>query len=164
MIHGRVICNTGPLIALAIIDHLTILKELFEEILVPEAVHEEILRGGPFLAGVSRYQKANWITVQPLRKPLDPLLSSVLDTGEASVIQLAMETATPLVLIDELKARKLARTVFHLLVVGSVRLLVEAKRLGALPNVRDAIQGMRDGGYWIHDDIAQFALGEAGEL
>jgi uncharacterized protein len=119
MIHERVICNTGPLIALAIIDRLVILKDLFREVVVPEAVHEEILRGGPVLAGISHYRKADWIAVRALDKTLDPLLRSVLDVGEASVIQLAMETETALVLIDELKARKLARTVFHLQVVGS---------------------------------------------
>jgi uncharacterized protein len=164
MMQGRIVCNTGPLIALAIIDQLGILKALFREILVPEAVHQEILQGGPVLAGMSRYREAHWIKVQVLNRPLDILLSSVLDAGEASVIQLAQETDTELVLIDELKARKLVRTVFHLQVVGSVRLLVEAKRLGSIRNVGDAIQGMRDGGYWIHDDIVQFALREAGEL
>lgn len=53
MIHERVICNTGPLIALAIIDRLEVLKHLFREVMAPEAVHEEILRGGPVLAGIS---------------------------------------------------------------------------------------------------------------
>ena len=160
----RIICDTGPIIALSIIDHLWILKALFQEVLLPEPVHQEIVRGGPVLAGMSNYREASWLTVQSLAKPLDPLLRSVLDTGEASVIQLAVETESAIVLIDELKARKVARTIFRLQVIGTARLLVEAKKLNSTVSVRGALQGMRDGGYWIHDDIAQFALREAGEL
>ena len=116
------------------------------------------------MAGMSNYREASWLTVQSLAKPLDPLLRSVLDTGEASVIQLAVETESAIVLIDELKARKVARTIFRLQVIGTARLLVEAKKLDATVSVRGALQRMHDGGYWIHDDITQFALREAGEL
>jgi predicted nucleic acid-binding protein len=101
--------------------------------------------------------------VKTLKKAPDPLLDSILDTGEASVIQLARERKAKLVLIDERKARKVARTVYGLKVIGTVRVLVEAKRAGFLQSVNESIQEMREGGYWIHDDIVQFALHEAGE-
>ena len=45
--NAKLISNTGLLIALAIIDHLDILQYLFETVAVPEAVHQEILEGGP---------------------------------------------------------------------------------------------------------------------
>jgi len=67
------------------------------------------------------------------------------------------------VLIDERKARKVARTVYGLQVIGTARLLVEAKREGIIDNVNKAVQEMRQGGYWIHDDIVEFVLREAGE-
>ena len=46
---------------------------------------------------------------------------------------------------------------------GSARLLVEAKQRGLIKNVKDAIIGMRNGGYRIHNDIVDFALRKAGE-
>ncbi len=44
--NGKLICNTGPLVALSIIDQIHILRRLFEFVAVPEAVHREILEGG----------------------------------------------------------------------------------------------------------------------
>jgi len=79
-----IISNTGPLIALATVDRLDILNDLFEKIIVPEAVHFELLEGGTTQAGIGAYQQATWIKIQPLTVSLDPLLSKVLDTGEAS--------------------------------------------------------------------------------
>ena len=95
--------------------------------------------------------------------PVEPLLQTVLDKGEASVIQLARECYADLVLIDERKARKVAREIYGMRVVGSARLLVEAKQRGLIKNVKDAITGMRNGGYRIHNDIVDFALRKAGE-
>jgi len=69
-----------------------------------------------------------------------------------------------LVLVDERKARKIARTVYGLHVIGSARVLVEAtRRHGLLDNVGVALQAMRDGGYWIGDSIVDAALKQAGE-
>jgi len=94
---------------------------------------------------------------------LDPLLSTVLDKGEAAVITLAQASSADIVLIDESKARKIARTIYGLRVIGSARVLVEAKRHGMLDNVAAALQAMREYGYWIDDAIARYALREAGE-
>ena len=81
--------------------------------------------------------------------PLDPLLSTVLDKGEAAVITLARSLSADVVLIDESKARKIARTIYGLRVIGSARVLVEAKRHCMLDNVAAALQAMREYGYWI---------------
>ena len=101
--------------------------------------------------------------VRKLTAPLDPLLDSVLDSGEASVIQLAKENNVDLVLIDERKGRKIAREVYDLRVIGSARILVEAKHKGYLDNVEKAIAAMRQQGYWLHDSIVDIILKEAGE-
>ncbi len=160
---STIVSNTGPLVALAVIDRLDLLSHLFDRVIVPEAVHFELLEGGSKQAGVTVYQRAKWIEVKPLTTPLDPLLDSVLDTGEASVLQLAKESGIGLVLIDERKGRKIAREVYDLRVIGSARILVEAKRHGHLDNVENAISAMRKQGYWLHDRIVDVILREAGE-
>jgi len=58
---------------------------------------------------LSAYGEKSWIKVQALKKAADPLLDSILDAGEASVIQLAREAEVKLVLLDERKTRKVAR-------------------------------------------------------
>jgi hypothetical protein len=159
----RLVSNTGPLVALALVERLDVLESLFETTTIPEAVHEEILQGGAIDAGVNAYRRAAWIRVEPLQASLDPLLTLVLDRGEASVIQLAREQAADCVLIDERKARKIARTAYGLKVIGSAGVLVEAKKQGILTSVGEALTQMREKGYWIHDRIVTAALEQAGE-
>ena len=161
--NGKVICNTVPIVALSMIGRIDILRDLFELVTVPEAVHMEILEGGTTNAGLAGYRKVNWIKVGTLSKPVDPLLRTSLDFGEAAVIELARELSVNLVLVDERKARKIARTIYGLHVIGSARVLVEAKRHGLLDNVGAALQAMRNGGYWIGDSIVDAALKQAGE-
>jgi len=159
----QTICNTGPIIALSMIDRIDILPHLFELVAVPEEVHKEILEGGTTHAGLANYRKANWIKVITLSNPVDPLLRTSLDAGEAAVIGLARELGVDLVLVDERKARKIARTIYGIHVIGSARVLVEAKRHGLLDNVGVALRAMRDSGYWIGDSIVDLALRQAGE-
>ena len=161
--NGKVICNTGHIVALSMIGRIDILRDLFELVTVPEAVHMEILEGGTTNAGLAGYRKVNWVKVGTLSKPVDPLLRTSLDFGEAAVIELARELSVNLVLVDERKARKIARTIYGLHVIGSARVLVEAKRHGLLDNVGAALQAMRNGGYWIGDSIVDAALKQAGE-
>jgi uncharacterized protein len=160
---GRVVSNAGPIIAFSLIDNLEILERLFNEVIVPEAVHREIMQGGKEFGGLACYSRATWIKVETPDGPSDPLLQTLLDHGEASVIHLVRERGANFVLIDERKARKIARGIYGMHVVGSARVLVEAKRSGLISSVHDALGRMRDGGYWIHDNIVQAVLKQAGE-
>ncbi|MCI5157918.1 MAG: DUF3368 domain-containing protein [Candidatus Electrothrix sp. AUS1_2] len=162
--HERHACfQCRPTIALSVIDRLDLLNLLFDEVTVPEAVHFELMEGGVKQAGITAYQQAHWINTGKLQAPLDPLLDSVLDIGEASVIQLARENNIHCVLIDERKGRQIAREIYNLRVIGSARILVEAKRLGHLDNVENCINAMRRHGYWLHEKIVSVILKEAGE-
>lgn len=161
---GRLVSNTGPVIALALIDRIDILQKLFQQVSIPDAVHKELLEGGSSGHGLPSYNKATWIQVLPLSSDLDPLLQTVLDYGEASVIQLAREMKADYVLIDERKGRKIAREIFSLKVIGTARILVEAKRKGIIDSVGDALNRMRDSGYRLHDNIIRYALKESKEL
>ena len=95
--------------------------------------------------------------------PPEPLLASLLDAGEASVIALACQSGGPLVLLDEAKGRRIARDVYGLRVVGTGRVLVEAKRAGLVTEVKPLIAAMRANGYWLSDRIVTEILRQAGE-
>lgn len=155
--------DTGPMIALAMIDRLEVLRSIFTEILVPEAVHNEILEGGRFCVGIKAYQRASWIERRSPDSPVDALLSSALGLGEAAVTQLERETGADYTLIDERKARKIARGVYELNVVGTAGMMVEAKKLGLVDNVGEELNRMKDSGYWIHDSIVSAAMQAAAE-
>ena len=160
---SQIICNSGPLIALGILGRLDLLKTLFDVVLVPEAVQKEIEQGGIKLAGLEDFRRADWIRIVPLQKPSDALLESLLDVGEAAVISLAREQQSVVVLIDERKARKVARDVYGLQPIGRARILVEAKKRKLLPDIAPLFQKLRQEGYWIHAAIVETALREAGE-
>lgn len=160
---NRIVCNSGPLIALGLLDRLDVLKELFPEVLIPEAVQREIEEGGLKRLGLASFRRAVWLRVVPLTGERDVLLESLLDAGEAAVISLAREQGVGTVLIDERKARKVARGIHGLQVIGTARILVEAKRRGLLAEVASSFVRLRQEGYWIHDTIVQATLREAGE-
>jgi predicted nucleic acid-binding protein len=145
------------------VDRLGLLNSLFSRVVVSGQVHQEILRGGSAAIGVSTYAQISWIEHRNLSEPIDDLLTSVLDKGEASVIQLAKELGAGLVLIDERKGRKIARAVYELAVIGTAGILVLAKRRGLITGVGGTLREMRDCGYWIHDDIVVAAKRAAGE-
>ena len=99
----------------------------------------------------------------PLPLHTDPLLITTLDAGEAAVIALSRELNANLVLIDERKARKVARNIYGLRVIGTAGILVKAKKMGLLDNIASLLQIMRDSGYRIGDSIVDAALKQAGE-
>ena len=65
------------------------------------------------------------------------------------MIGLARELSVNLVIIDERKARKIARTIYGLHVIGSARVLVEAKKRGLIDNVNTAVTSYA--GWWLLD-------------
>lgn len=159
-----IVSNTGPLIALERVGRLDLLGALFDAIFIPESVEQE------FLAGESDAQRfldairSGLIHVAPLATRLDPLLRGMLDEGEASVIQLAQERGIARVLIDERKGRKVARDIYGLLAVGTIRVLLDAKQAGLLDSIRGPLLEMRQQGYHIHENIVRAALLQAGEI
>jgi len=158
-----IISNTGPIIALASINKLDILKSFYKTVIIPGPVHIEIMAGGKSFAGLDEYKKATWLDVRELEHKPEPLLAKLLDEGEASVIHLACELGLEKILMDERKGRRIARDVYGLIVTGTIRLLINAKKAGLISNMTDVLQEIKSSGYWIHDKIVQAAVKEVGE-
>jgi len=154
-------CNAGPFIALAGIAQLGLLRDLIGEVLVADDVKSEVEAGGKSGAGL--FQSAPWLRVTNLSRKIDPLLTSLLDIGEAATISLALQEPAALVLMDEVKGRRVARNVYGLAVIGTGRVLVEARRAALISEVRPLIEQMRAGGYWLADTIVAEILRQAGE-
>jgi predicted nucleic acid-binding protein len=161
---SSIVCNTGPIIALTGIRKLDIMKSLYDKVYLPEAVNQEIIKGGKFLTGLDEYMKIDWLHIVALKETADPLLTNVLDNGESAVIQVAREKGIASILMDERKGRRIAREIYGLKVMGTARLLIDAKRANILTNVEELFLQMRNNGYWIHDDIIEAALKEVNEV
>jgi predicted nucleic acid-binding protein len=144
----RIVINTGPLIALSGVERLDILDALYDDVMVPQQVHDEVLQGSAMGRDMSAYENANFLHITTLAMPPDPILGDMLDQGAAAVIQLARQEHIARILIDERKGRKIARQAYGLSVLGTMRLLINAKRANLLHNVGGLIQRMREQGYW----------------
>lgn len=160
---SSIICNTGPLIALERAGLLHLFGPLFGYVLIPTAVEREFLAGHPTGTSFFEATASGLIRVSTSAMPLDPLLKSSLDEGEAAVIQLAQALSIDQVLIDERKGRKVARDIYGLRTLGTVRVLLEAKQTGLIDSILPPLESMREHGYRIHEDIVQAALRQAGE-
>jgi uncharacterized protein len=155
---GIAICNTGPLIALAKIQRVSVLTKLFAEILIPQAIADELKAGGPSAIGAQLSEQFRVVECRP-----DPLLESALDFGEACVIQLAIQNPGAEVVLDEKKARRLATSVYGLDVLGTGGLLLRAKRRGLVPKIRPLLTEIRTKGYFLSDRLFDGLVRAAGE-
>jgi predicted nucleic acid-binding protein len=161
--HRRVVvANTKPIIALALIGQLGLLGQLYEEVLIPPAVEDEILRGGASGVGVTEFREAHFIRTRPLTDPSRADLLSDLDRGEAEVIGLSQEAKAGLVIIDERLARQHAKRL-GLKLTGTLGVLLEAKRKGYVTALKPLIEQLVLRGIRLSDGIIAKVLRLAGE-
>jgi predicted nucleic acid-binding protein len=148
-----IICDTGPLVALSSLGLLEIVSRLYTPLVTRAVLDEWMARDG-------RPDLSSAFEIIDVATP-DPLLAVQLDPGEASVIQGAMERTCKRVLLDERKARKVARRVFGLETIGTAGVLVQARRQGLTPELGPLFAQLRQQKYWIDDKIVSWALQEA---
>jgi uncharacterized protein len=158
-----IVCNAGPLIALAGVSSVALLHHLFGEVHVAEEVKDEVEAGGRSGIGKDLFHEHSWLLVTRLAAPVNPTLASLLDPGEAATITLAHDLNASLVLLDEAKGRKIAGDVYHLPVIGTGRILVEAKKRALIPTVTPLLDQMRTNGYWINTTVYSQILRMADE-
>lgn len=160
--HKSVVINTSPWIALSMCKQTSLLNKLYDKVFIPETVKEEILVGGSTGVGVKELHLSSWIKIERVKDAKKVKLLYELEQGEAEVIVLAMERGIKQVLIDE-KIARLQAKVFNLNVVGTLGLLLKAKKKGLVENIKPLIDSIVEGGYWIKEDLVEAILKEAGE-
>ncbi len=157
-----IVCNAGPLIGLARVNLEWLPFRMFPEVIVQEAVREELLvKDSPDrdrLAIALEQARIHPRQVQP-----DRLLVTELDAGEAAVILAALQIGVSAVLLDEKKARRIAARVYGLQVKGTAGLLVEAKNRGLIVAVKPCLEAMIQGGYFLGPNLVAACLAAAGE-
>jgi predicted nucleic acid-binding protein len=157
-----VVCNATPLIALSLIEQLHILQALYQTILIPPAVHEEVATGGASGIGVAELEASEWIRVVQLRDPARAELLSDLDRGEAEVLALALELTAESAIIDEKLARRHAKRL-GIPLTGTLGVLLRAKRQGLIGPIRPFVERLRQGGIRLSEAVIEEALRLADE-
>lgn len=136
--------NSSVLISLSAIQQLDLLHKRFPEILIPQAVWQEVVVKGKGQPGAQEAQSSDWIKVGKVKdQTIVQLLQADLDQGESEVIALAREVGADLVLLDEKDARLAAERV-GLKVLGTIGILIRAKKDEYILSLREQLDALRD--------------------
>ncbi len=145
-----VVTDSTCLIALERLGQLDLLPSLFEPIYAPREVAREF--GLPLF----------WLKVVDLTDPVRVVfLSASVDAGEAEAIVLAQELGLKVVL-DDLRARRLAHR-FEVKVIGTLGILVRAKRQGLLERLEPLLDQLEGIGFHMTRELKEEALRQASE-
>ncbi len=146
----KVVSNSSPLIFLSAVGMLDLLETEFGEILVPEAVYDEVTSNE--LKGSNEVKHADWIKVLPIKNIEALSFLPILDRGEEGAIVLAIELDADLVLLDDLAGRR-AAMMQGLNVMGTLGFLKVMHRKGRIKNFRDVLEGLQKNGFWMNADM-----------
>ena len=129
--HSIVISDTSCLIIFNKIGQLEILQKVYDNVITTPEVVEEFSEILP-----------DWIKIQEVQdKKYQEFLETQVDYGEASAIALAKEIDNSLLLLDDLKARKLAGKL-NLRFTGTLGVITKAKQIGVIDAVRPIIESL----------------------
>ena len=159
-----VVSNTTPLIGLASIQRFELLREIFGELIIAQAVYDEAVVAGREVGGAKReVSTATWIKTINVKDRLavDVLLDE-LDLGEAETIVLARELGADWVLMDEKKGRR-KLTQLGLQKIGTFGILLKAKQVGLIPALRPELDLLRQRGFGVSQGVIDAVLRQANE-
>ena len=145
--HNIVIADTSCLILFHKIGELDILRKVYDSVTTTPEVAQEFQEILP-----------DWILIENVKdKKYQEFLETQIDWGEASAIALAKEKEFPLLLLDDLKARKLA-TKLNLRVTGTLGVIHKAKQIGILVKVKPLIEKLQTTNFRISEYIIEELL------
>ncbi len=148
-----IISDTSCLIILHKIGELDLLRKVYETVTTTPEVEMEFMAVLP-----------DWIKIVNVKdKKYQEILETQVDSGEASAIALAKETESPLLLLDDLKARKLALKL-NLKFTGTLGVINKAKQIGVLDKIKPIIDKLLTTDFRISDHIINEILKRNGEF
>lgn len=156
-----VVSDTSPITNLLQVGQLQLLRLIFQEIIIAEAVNEELCR---IPEQKEVLAKESWIISRaPSDQSLIKTLKNQLDPGEAASIVLALELRVQNLLIDEKRGRAVAKSL-GLQVTGLLGVLLRAKKDGHIDLVRPILERLQEKtSFRVHPKLFQEVLDFAGE-
>ena len=152
-----IVSDTTPIITLSKIKRLDLLQKLFENIIIPNAVFKELTSNKQFQEEAKIIESAEYIKVVDVEdtKAVE-LLRRVtgLDLGESEAIIFTDNYKEGLLLIDEIKGRKIAKQM-GISVMGTIGILMTAyeEKFVTSHEIREYIEVMKSAGRHISDKL-----------
>ena len=141
---------------------LEILRLGATDVMVPEPVITEIQGHGPDDPTVEAIGRVDWLTIAPAPVIPPPVSAWDLGPGESAVLALAMAEPGTRAVIDDLEARRCARTL-AIPLIGTLGLVILARQEGWISAARPVVERLRASGMYLSDRIIDEALERVGE-
>jgi|SRR3972149_4374966 len=138
-----VIVNTSPLFYLHRLGYLHLLQKLYNGIVIPSAVANELEEGKRLGEDV-------------------PQIVPDLGQGEAEVLALGCENKNSLLIIDDGLARKIAK-LYTFRITGTAGVLLKAKQEKHISEIKPVLKKLKDVGFYLSDNLISDILKVAGE-
>ena len=152
----KIVCNASPLILLAQTEHLSLLNQLFDSVIVPEAVWDEVVLHGsdsPVTVALTQARDKGMFEIFHVenRLAVNAMLGR-LHLGEIETIIGSCETDANGVILDDLFARKKAKKM-GLHVIGTIGIFIMAHNRGLLPDLKIVCASLQASGFRISNDL-----------
>lgn len=147
-----VVSDTSCLIILTKVDKLDLLQKIYSEVVTTPEVKSEYGNDFP-----------EWIKVIAVSNTsFQKELEQKIDLGESSAIALSLEIPDCVLILDDLKARKMAKSM-AINFTGTLGVLVKAKSLSLISAVKPILEEMQKSGLRFSTEITNEILNQAGE-
>lgn len=147
-----IIADTSCFILLSNIGELELLHKVYGEITTTLNIAIEY---GEVLP--------DWVTIaKVVDTNMQHFLEQQIDRGESSAISLALETTHTTIILDDSKARRVAKQL-SLNVTGTIGVIVKAKLKGIIPSIKPILEKIKDTNFRLTPTIEKEALKEANE-
>lgn len=151
--HKIVISDTSCLILFHKIGELDLLRKVYDSVSTTPEIAQEFSEELP-----------DWIIIESVKdKKYQQFLETQVDWGEASAIALAKEMESPLLLLDDLKARKLASKL-NLKFTGTLGVIHKAKQIGAIEKVKPLLDKLQTTNFRFSENIITELLRKNNEI
>lgn len=153
-----VIADTSPINYLILIEHIDILPALFENVILPSAVRDELADAPPLVRNWIA-QPPPWVQVRTTTGFHQDASLRNLDPGEEDAIELAVELNADLLLMDDREGVLAARSK-GLTVTGTLGVLGLAAHRSLL-NLAEAFHRIKRTNFRYRQDTMDALLAEA---
>lgn len=153
------VINASPLIVLARINQAHLFAQLADQIVVPQAVADEI-HNGDDKDLARQFLDRGTLRIIATPPPTDALLSWDLGAGETAVLSYALANNNWVSILDDKAARKCART-FSLPIKGTLGVILLAKQQGLISSAADILRELRHNGFRLDEELIRNALWRA---
>lgn len=153
----QVVSNSSPLIVLFNCGQLEVLQKLFGEVIIPEAVYQEVVHNTKNREQSETIPRCNFIRVQPIS--MHPVsFSHKLDRGEIEALILASTLNADFLLLDDKRAQKEAK-LQGLTFIPTFAVLLKAAQKGIIADFDAVLTELQKKNIFISRDLNLAARG-----